>query len=169
MPRVFLDCDEVLADFRKAATAALGQPPNRFRQQFGSEQLWRRLAAVPDFFAELDLLPDAMDLYRAVRHLKPSILTRIPFGDWAEPQKRRWAERYFPGVPVITTPTAALKAQHCRPGDALVDDRDKYRHLWEKAGGIFIRHTSATASIAALRSNGFEVEGIGVNQIPIRI
>ena len=26
MPRVFLDCDDVLADFDKAATAILGQP-----------------------------------------------------------------------------------------------------------------------------------------------
>jgi hypothetical protein len=107
------------------------------------KQFWRKLAAVPDFFAELDLLPDVMDLYRAARHLDTIILTGLPRGDWAEPQKRRWAERYFPDVPVITT-TAALKYEPCYPGDALVDDRDKYRHLWERGGGIFI-HIQALA------------------------
>jgi len=136
------------------------------------KQFWRKLAAVPDFFAELDLLPDVMDLYRAARHLDTIILTGLPRGDWAEPQKRRWAERYFPDVPVITT-AAALKYEPCYPGDALVDDRDKYRHLWERVGGIFIHHTSARTSIAALRNHGFgpqasnSVNGAGrVNDMP---
>src|SRR3954447_1194226 len=155
MARVFLDCDGVLADFDKAATAVLGQPPRQFQQQFGLKQFWCKRVAVPNFFAELDLLPDAMDLYQAVRHFDPVILTGLPRGEWAEPQKRRWAERYFPGVSVITT-AAALKYEHCHPGDALVDDRNKYRHLWERAGGIFIHHTTARISIAVLRNNGFE-------------
>ena len=83
-----------------------------------------------------------------------AILTGLPRGNWAEPQKRRWAARHFPGVEVITT-SAALKREHCRPGDALVDDRDKYRDLWESAGAVFIHHRSAAASIAALRDRGF--------------
>jgi hypothetical protein len=41
-----------------------------------------------------------------------------------------------------------------RPGDILIDDFDKYRDLWIKAGGIFIHHTSAVASIHALRELG---------------
>jgi hypothetical protein len=95
-----------------------------------------------------------MELYEAVRHLDPVILTGLPRGDWAEPQKRRWAARHFPGVEVITT-TAALKREHCRPGDALVDDRDKYRRLWENAGGVFIHHRRASASIRQLHEQGF--------------
>jgi hypothetical protein len=76
----------------------------------------------------------------------PAILTGLLRGAWAEPQKRRWAARHFPGVPVITT-TAALKHEFCHPGDALVDGRDKYRHLWEGAGGIFNHHRSAERSM----------------------
>ena len=95
-----------------------------------------------------------MELYEAVRSLNPVILTGLPRGDWAEPQKRRWAARHFPGVEVITT-SAALKREHCRPGDALIDDRDKYRSLWEKAGGLFIHDRSASASIDQLREHGF--------------
>jgi hypothetical protein len=154
MPTVFLDCDGVLADFDKGAAQVLGMPPARFEARFGLKSFWARLASAPDFFNTLDLLPDAMELYEAVRPLGPVILTGLPRGNWAEPQKRRWAERHFPGVEVITT-SAALKREHCRTGDALVDDRDKYRHLWEGAGGIFIHHKDAANSIAELRRRGF--------------
>lgn len=95
-----------------------------------------------------------MELYEAVRHVKPIILTGLPRGNWAEPQKRRWAARYFPGVEVITT-SAALKREHCRPGDALVDDLEKYRYLWEQAGGVFIHHRNAQRSIERLRNHAF--------------
>jgi hypothetical protein len=91
-----------------------------------------------------------------VQALDPVILTGLPRGNWAAPQKRRWAERHFPGVPVITT-MAALKREHCHPGDALVDDRDQHRRLWEAAGGVFIHHRNAAGSIRQLARRGFAV------------
>lgn len=154
MPTVFLDCDGVLADFDAGATQAFGMPPEEFERRFGLKRFWGKLASLDNFFGVLPLLPDAMELYEAVQHLKPVILTGLPRGNWAEPQKRLWAERHFPGVEVITT-SAALKREHCRPGDALVDDREKYRHLWEQAGGIFIHHRSAQGSIKELRKHAF--------------
>lgn len=154
MPTIFLDCDGVLADFDNGATRIFGMHPREYERRFGLKRFWSELASAPDFFNTLDPLPDAMELFEAVRHLDPVILTGLPRGNWAEPQKRRWAERHFPGVEVITT-TAALKREHCNPGDALVDDRDKYRHLWEGAGGVFIHHESAAASIGKLREHGF--------------
>ncbi|GEP07721.1 5' nucleotidase, NT5C type [Methylobacterium oxalidis] len=154
MQTVFLDCDGVLADFDKGAAAVFGMLPAAFEKRFGLGRFWGRLASTPDFFESLDLLPDAIELYDAVRELKPVILTGLPRGAWAEPQKRRWAARHFPGVEVITT-SAASKRKHCSPGDALVDDRDKYRHLWEKEGGVFIHHRSASASIRQLHEHGF--------------
>jgi len=154
MPQIYLDCDGVLADFDKGAKAVLGMHPRAYEKRFGLGKFWKALATAPEFFADLEPLPDAMALYEAVRHTSPIILTGLPRGPWAEPQKRRWAERHFPGVPVITT-SAALKREHCHPGDVLVDDRDQYRHLWEQAGGVFIHHTSAAGSIAALKAGGF--------------
>lgn len=156
MPQVYLDCDGVLADFDKGAEAILGMHPEVFQQRFGAGRFWASLAHANGFFEHLPLMDDAMVLFEAVRHLDPVILTGLPRGNWAEPQKRRWAERHFPGVPVITT-SAALKREHCSPGDALVDDREKYRHLWEGAGGHFVHHVSAERSIAALADLGFDV------------
>lgn len=154
MPTVFLDCDGVLADFDAGAAQVFGMSPGEFERRFGLKKFWSRLASLDDFFGSLPLMPDAMELYEAVRHVKPIILTGLPRGNWAEPQKRRWAARYFPGVEVITT-SAALKREHCRPGDALVDDREKYRHLWEQAGGVFIHHRNAQWSIEQLRNYAF--------------
>lgn len=154
MPMIYLDCDGVLADFDRGAARVFGMPPGTFEARFGLKRFWAELARTPDFFASLDLMPDAMELYDAVREREPVILTGLPRGAWAEPQKRRWAAQHFPDVPVITT-SAALKREHCRPGDALVDDRDKYRGLWEGAGGVFIHHRTAKESIAALRDQGF--------------
>jgi hypothetical protein len=81
-----------------------------------------------------------------VRHLEPTILTGSPAGGWAEPQKIAWAGVHFPGTPIITC-RAREKYTYCRPGDVLVDDRDKYRDLWEGAGGVFILHRSASSTI----------------------
>lgn len=152
--QIYLDCDGVLADFDKAAQAILGMPSHAFEALRGAGQFWKRLAAADGFFEHLELLPDAGELYEAVRAKDPVILTGMPHGAWAEPQKRAWAARHFPGVPVITT-TAALKREHCHPGDVLVDDRDQHRGLWETEGGLFIHHRSARQSIQALRAAGY--------------
>jgi hypothetical protein len=151
---VYLDCDGVLADFDNGAAQVFGMLPSEYERRFGLKRFWSELAAAPDFFNILEPLPDAMELFEAVRHLNPVILTGLPRGNWAEPQKRCWAERHFPGTKVITT-TAALKREYCHPGDALVDDREKYRHLWEGAGGIFVHHRNATTSVKRLREIGF--------------
>jgi hypothetical protein len=152
--QIFLDCDGVLADFDRGAETILGLAPDAFEAQHGSAAFWRKLASADNFFDSLEPMADADELYAAVRHKAPIILTGLPLGKWAEPQKRRWAERHFPGVPVITT-LAALKHEHRHPGDVLVDDRDKHRHLWEANGGVFIHHRSARASIAELKARGY--------------
>ena len=152
--QIYLDCDGVLADFDKGAAAIFGMSPAAFQKRHGAREFWRRLAQANGFFEHLDLLPDAGQLYEAVKAKAPIILTGMQRGKWAEPQKRRWAQRHFPGVPVITT-SAALKREHCHPGDVLVDDRDQHSEAWEDAGGLFIRHRSAAASIQALKAAGY--------------
>jgi FMN phosphatase YigB (HAD superfamily) len=152
--QIYLDCDGVLADFDKSAQAIFGMSSAAFERRFGAGEFWKRLARADDFFEHLDLLPDARQLYDAVKAKSPIILTGMPRGKWAEPQKRRWAERHFPGVPVIAT-AAALKREHCHPGDVLVDDRDQHRKAWEGAGGLFIHHKAAAASIEALKAAGY--------------
>lgn len=148
--QLYLDCDGVLADFDKGATAVLGLPPRQYEKRHGLARFWQKLAAAPDFYFGLPLLPDARDLFAAVKHLHPVILTGLPRGNWAADQKVRWAAQYFPGTKIITT-MARDKRNHAKEGDVLVDDQLRHRHLWEEVGGIFIHHLSAAETIEQLR------------------
>jgi hypothetical protein len=137
--QLYLDCDGVLADFDRGAEQVLGVPPPVFEAHHGRARFWDRLAQAPEFFYRLPLMPGATELFAAVRHLHPIILTGLPRGDWAAAQKVRWAAHHFPGTKIITC-LAADKRDHCSAGDVLVDDTLKYRHLWEDAGGIFVQY-----------------------------
>ncbi|MEO6579952.1 MAG: hypothetical protein ABIN83_02225 [Sphingomicrobium sp.] len=148
---LFLDCDGVLADFDAGACAALdGLTPRLFEERHSRREFWKRLAQTPNFYATLPLMPDAKLLFDAVERLRPTILTGLPLGEWAAPQKVAWAEHHFPGTPIITC-MARDKVRYMKPGDVLVDDREDHRLKWEDAGGIFITHENAERSIAALR------------------
>ena len=149
--QLYLDCDGVLADFDKGATAVLGLHPRAFEKRHGIGRFWQKLASAPDFYFGLPLKDDAMELFDAVRHLDPVILTGLPRGNWAADQKVRWAARYFPGTRIITT-LARDKRNHAQGGDVLVDDQIKHRHLWEEMGGVFVHHRNAADTIERLRA-----------------
>ena len=150
MSKLFLDADGVLADFDAGARDLLGgMTPRQFEARYSKREFWRWLANHPDFYATLPLMADARLLFDAVEHLKPTILTGLPLGNWAAPQKVRWAAEHFPGTPIITC-MARDKYRYMEPGDVLVDDREDHRSKWEDAGGIFIHHRSARESLAAL-------------------
>lgn len=149
MRQLYLDCDGVLADFDRGATAILGLPPRAYERRHGPGRFWQKLAAAPDFYFGLPLLPDATRLFEAVSHLDPIILTGLPRGNWAADQKIRWAARHFPGTRIITT-LARDKRDHCLEGDVLVDDQERHRHLWEEVGGIFVHHRNAEDTLREL-------------------
>ena len=148
-PRLFLDCDGVLADFDLAARQLLGMSPKQYIATHGRAAFWSKLAKAKNFYGSLPEMPDARRLFDAVKHLDPTILTGLPLGSWAAPQKIEWAAEHFPGVPIITT-MARQKHLHMDPGDVLVDDRENHRHLWEDAGGIFIHHKNAQDTLRRL-------------------
>ena len=149
MAKLFLDCDGVLADFDAGAKALLGMTPRQYEARHGRGAVWKRLAHAPAFYANLPEMADARLLFDAVAHLRPTILTGLPLGKWAAPQKGKWAATHFPGVPIITC-MARDKHKHMARGDVLVDDRENHRAAYEAAGVILVHHVSAADSIAQL-------------------
>lgn len=148
-PRLFLDCDGVLADFDRGVRDLLGTSPHQFIARHGNGTFWKRLAQANNFYASLPEMRDARQLFDAVQQLKPTILTGLPIGRWAAPQKIEWAAEHFPGVPIITC-MARDKHKHMHPGDVLVDDRENHRATYEAAGVVFIHHRSAEDSLRQL-------------------
>ena len=150
MRQLYLDCDGVLADFDTGAAAVLGMKADAYQKRHGPGRFWARLARAPDFYFSLPLLEGATELFEAVRHLDPVILTGLPRGTWAADQKVRWAAHHFPGTRIITT-LAREKRKYAREGDVLVDDQLRHAHLWEEAGGVFIHHRSVAETLERLR------------------
>ena len=148
-PRLFLDADGVLADFDKGVEDLLGMPLKAYEAKHGRGAFWKKLATAKNFYGSLDEMPDARQLFGAVEHLKPTILTGLPLGRWAAPQKIEWAADHFPGVPIITC-MARDKHKHMKPGDVLVDDRENHRAAYETAGVVFVHHKNAADSLRQL-------------------
>ena len=148
-PRLFLDADGVLADFDEGARRLFGMTPAAFEAKYGKREFWRRIANAENFYGSLPKMPDADLLFGAVKHLKPTILTGLPLGNWAPPQKVRWAAEHFPGVPIVTC-MARDKHKHMKPGDVLVDDRENHRAAYEQAGVVFVHHRNAADSVKQL-------------------
>ena len=148
--RLFLDLDGVLADFDRGVLDLLGMSADAYEAKHSKKDFWFRIRRAEDFYATLPEMPDARALFDAVKHLDPVILTGLPIGNWAAPQKERWVAEHFPGTPIITT-MARDKHKHMDEGDVLVDDRLNHRATYEEAGMVFVHHTSAKASVAALR------------------
>ena len=151
--QLFLDCDGVLADFVKGATKLLGMPPSEFEDKYGEAEMWNRIEASKDFFGNLEPLPDSYELFDAVKHLDPIILTGRPRGVWAERQKLKFRDKYYPGTKMIVC-RSRDKIKYAKAGDVIVDDWKKYQHLWVNGGGIWVMHTSAKDSINQLKNLG---------------
>ena len=148
-PRLFLDADGVLADFDLGVRKLLGMRPKAFIHERGRGTFWKELGRAANFYGSLQEMPDARILFDAVKHLKPTILTGLPVGNWAAPQKVEWAADHFPGVPIVTC-MARDKHKHMHPGDVLVDDREKHRAAYEAAGVVFVHHKNAEDSLRQL-------------------
>jgi hypothetical protein len=83
---------------------------------------------------------------------KPTILTGLPIGKWAEPQKRKWCfEQLSLMSKRVITCKSKEKHVHASTGSILIDDRISLKQAWIHAGGVFIHHTSTNETLKVLR------------------
>lgn len=153
-PQLYCDMDGVMADFRRHHESFFGPWPAAF-----IDVDWDEVRKIPNFFKTIPPMPDAFELWGAIQHLKPIILTGVPKelvgknGD-ADNEKVWWIHHHLgPEVPVITC-QSKNKFQFCEPGDILIDDWEKYRHKWENALGVWVTHHNAKSTIRHLYDLG---------------
>jgi hypothetical protein len=146
---IFVDLDGTLVDMERGVLEVTGKDiKEHYATNVGA--MWKKLAHIPSFFTKLDWMPDGKELWDFVKDHNPTILTGLPIGKWAAPQKKAWCvNKLGTNIPVITC-MSKDKHLYCSPGDILIDDRESTRKSWEEAGGIFILHTSAEESINQL-------------------
>lgn len=141
---IYVDMDEVVADFRAWARANLKESP--VGERYGTEA-WNKIRSYPRVYRDLPLKEGANELIawvknycRVMPNTGMAFLSAIPKGNdmpWSVQDKVWWAHRYFPGVPVFLGPYSVDKKSHCRPGDVLIDDRSSNGKDWIEAGGIW--------------------------------
>jgi 5'(3')-deoxyribonucleotidase len=145
-----IDLDGVLADSRKGFMKIVGQAP----QEFCVDEMWVRVASIPEFFLRLDVTAEARALFAFVQTLgEVRILTATPRKTTypaAADEKRRWTALHFGDVPVTIVQYAHQKADYARSGDVLIDDSPGNIRRWVKSGGLAIVHTDLDSTMAAL-------------------
>ena len=159
---VFCDLDGVLVDFDRGVKELTGKLPTEQK----TRHMWPRLAQTPDFYASLPWMPDGPELWRFIQPYGPIILTGLPLGKWAKPQKLEWCRRELGSHVRVLAGWSKDKARDARAylekegldgsrTPILIDDREKLQEAWENHGGIFIHHRDAPTTIAALKQLGF--------------
>lgn len=143
MIEIFLDCDEVVADWRGYVEKTFN------RRILTNERLppeqWARLKDDQRMYAKLELKEGAIELvnwcrdYQAKNECFIAFLTAIPQNNdmpYAAQDKVWWTNKYFPGIPCFIGPYAHEKVRRCKGNDSiLIDDRLSSCTDWRAAGG----------------------------------
>lgn len=141
--------DGVLADFDAGYEAAFGVRPDIAADNVD----WTLVRARQNFYRDLPPMPDFAELWAVIEPLHPTVLTGVPWSVKEAPfNKRQWAEKNLGSHIQVVTCLSKEKYRYCRAGDVLIDDWEKYKHLWIGAGGIWITHHSAVETISQVRS-----------------
>lgn len=157
--QLYVDLDGVLADFDSGYEQLTGKRPARSLnpgtdQPDGDDVNWDAIRAADHFYRNLAMMPDMPALWARISRYQPIVLTGVPWSvPDAESDKRAWVKSYLPGTLVICC-ASRDKAKQCRPGDVLIDDWEKYRSLWEAAGGTWVTHRGAIETDRALTAIG---------------
>ena len=143
---IYLDMDDVVADWRTAAEEFLQLKfPNGDQWARIPDEKWQELKRNSRFYRDLPLKEDAGQLVDFCLRAKQQdlvedvrFLSAIPHNNdmpWSIQDKVWWAHKHFSGIPVFLGPYSHDKQDHCQPGDILIDDRTSNCEEWIAAGG----------------------------------
>ena len=148
MPKLFVDLDGVLADFDRHHEAVFG-----FRSCKVADNVdWKAVRAVPDFYLNIPPMEDLDALWARIERYSPVVLTGVPSSvEEAPDNKRAWVRKNLGDHVEVRCVRSKEKYLHCTGSDSLlIDDWEKYKHLWEGAGGRWITHVSASETARQL-------------------
>jgi len=143
LPTIYLDVDDVVADWMATARAIVNRNWN-YGERIPDED-WNKVRAKERFYRDLPVKKGAYELVFYCKHLVSQgladnlfFLTALPHGNdvpYAVYDKVHWCDLHFPGIPMFIGPFSHDKWQHCKPGDILIDDRVSNCEEWIRQGG----------------------------------
>lgn len=161
--KIFIDLDGVLANF-ELGVHNLGFNLNKIMQSNDNKKkgmLWATIRKNPQFWYELELIDDALELWEFFKHKDTHILTGIPatFGkeDFEKVKKAKtdWIKKHLhlADEKIICCVTSKkptyIVANHA---NILIDDTTKNIANWLNAGGIGIIHKNTQKTIKSYSS-----------------
>ena len=160
----YCDMDGVLVDmdggFKKISGGLL---PREYEAKHGKNSFWKVVNSNPNFWIELDPLPDAVILWDFIRdNFKnpPPVILSAGQGARVVEQKTAWIRKHIdPSVKVIIAASGIRKPEYIieNPNTPtthiLLDDTQKNIIAWENSGEhrIAILHKNAADSIRNIR------------------
>jgi 5'(3')-deoxyribonucleotidase len=171
---IFCDLDGVLADFKselsqkvfKDTSNDLGGTGDYSDERYANDpkfrsHMWKAVAHYQKkhgfvVWRDLELLPDAMQLWNHIKRHNPQILTATGDEKYrAAEQKREWVTKHFgSAIRINFVKAAPLKVQFAGPNRILIDDQLRAIDPWVAGGGIGIHHTNAAHTISELKKLG---------------
>jgi hypothetical protein len=148
--QIFVDMDGVLADFDTGYRSMIGPMGGKEADDVD----WKLVRGYSGFYASLPPMPDFQELWAALEPHNPIILTGVPSDvPEATENKRAWAAKHIGPHARMIGCKSRDKCLHGKRGDVLIDDWEKYKHLWLGMGGYWITHLSAAESIELLNEH----------------
>jgi hypothetical protein len=142
--QIYLDLDEVVADFSGYVRSKLGGEPVESGYRFPLDQ-WKRITADPRLYSKLSIKEGAMELiewcsnFQAATKCELAFLTALPRKNdvkYAASDKVLWCHKYFPAIPCFIGPYSQDKHTFVEGSNSiLIDDRLDNCTQWRDAGG----------------------------------
>jgi len=160
MTTLFIDMDDVVADFSKKAVQIAGYlMPDDNKSKYPID-VWNKFLNEPRLYRDLEKCTYADDIVSVcldrakIKNWNVLFLTAVPRDNdfpWAFTDKIEWAKKYYPTIPVWFGPYSSDKHKHCKVGDILVDDRQRNIDEWNSKGGIGILCKNSNTAIEQIK------------------
>jgi hypothetical protein len=140
---IYLDCDDVVADFKGYAQKVLKKKLDVDERLPQCD--WDILKNHTRIYRDLPVKTGAEELVHwcqewcLQKNAGLFFLTALPKNNdipYAVYDKVNWARKHFRGIPLFIGPYSYDKWKHCERGDILIDDRNSNCREWEDAGGL---------------------------------
>lgn len=158
MPKInciYLDMDGVIANFEKRYLELYGVTPQKTRsnKEFGG---FFDSFIEGNNFVTLELMPDAMDLVRALRNALPptqilSSTASTKRHEAISKQKIQWLETHGIDFQRNLVPGKELKKRYARTDTLIIDDTESVIDDWRAAGGVAILHKNVQDTLVQLK------------------
>lgn len=171
LPDIYLDMDETIVDWISGANKALkdaGYPPyqdpywNKYSEEDAENIRWGVINNTPNFWENLNFMPDGKQIWNFVKKYKPKILSACGSraGSICREGKKRWLAKHLgmnnlSDVHLVTRSEKKKYAVVSGRPTVLIDDYLKNCTEYKAAGGIPIQATSGASVISALKKLGF--------------